>query len=166
MNEEKKISIPLLIGGLVLVIVVGIGGVSLYVTSQNNNSSDPSETCAINKLSSNPTTPVSQNEGKIYRNGTYTAKGSYDSPAGIEQIEVTITVADDKVSSVVATPKAQNPTSCYYQNRFMNGVSGRVVGKKIDSARISITDGNISGSSLTLNGFNRALEQIKTQAKV
>jgi uncharacterized protein with FMN-binding domain len=176
MNETKKISIPLLIGGLVLVIAIGIGGVSIYISNQSNNTNKPDiQTPGIQTpINSSivptpiPAIPQSSNAdlNSTYKNGTYTASGSYTSPGGRETIDVALTIANDTVTAVNVTPHPDNPTTSQYQNRFKNGVSGRIVGKKVDNAKISISDGNVNGSSLTLRGFNQALELIKSQAKI
>jgi hypothetical protein len=97
----------------------------------------------------------------VYKNGSYSASGSYTSPDGTERLSVTITIADDVVADASATPGARDRTSAQYQQLFVNNFKPLVVGKNIDSVVLS----RVSGSSLTSRGFNSALEQIKQQAK-
>ena len=97
----------------------------------------------------------------LYKDGSYTATGSYNSPGGYDQLGVSLTLKDDKVTSVSVTPKAGDRTSTRYQEKFISGYKQYVIGKNIDSLHL----GTISGSSLTPKGFNDALAQIKKQAQ-
>lgn len=96
-----------------------------------------------------------------YRDGTYSASGSYRTPETTETIDVTLTVKDGVVtaSSVRQTP--QDRQSEEYQASFRNNYKPLVVGKSLDEINLS----RVSGSSLTSIGFNKALEQIKTDAE-
>lgn len=95
-----------------------------------------------------------------YANGTYSAKGSYDSPAGTESVAVSVTLKDGIIEDSTVTNEADNRTSSRYQNMFISGYKSYVVGKNIADVRV----GRVSGSSLTGSGFNAALERIKTEA--
>ncbi|MEI7777496.1 MAG: hypothetical protein WCI52_02720 [bacterium] len=103
--------------------------------------------------------PVSSNY--IYKNGTYTAVGSYEAPSGTEQITITLTIKDDIVTDASGSTGAYDRTSLRYENAFLSGFKQYVVGKNISSLQL----GKISGASLTPQGFNDALSQIKSQAK-
>lgn len=108
-----------------------------------------------------PPATVPKQTAYVYKNGTYSATGSYGSPGGEEQIAVTVTIANDIVTSSSVTPMAYGGTSLRYQNYFISGYKQYVVGQNV--ANINLT--YVSGSSLTPAGFNDALSQIKTQAK-
>ena len=97
----------------------------------------------------------------VYKNGTYSATGSYMSPGGYDQVGVTLTLANDIITDVSVTPMAGDHTSSRYQSRFISGYKQYVVGKTIASVNLT----NVSGASLTPIGFNDALAQIKAQAK-
>ena len=97
----------------------------------------------------------------VYNDGTYTATGSYMSPGGEDQISVTLTLANDIITSVSAVSGAGDRTSQRYQNDFLSGYKQYVVGKNI--ATVDLT--RVSGSSLTPAGFDNALAQIMAQAK-
>lgn len=97
-----------------------------------------------------------------YKDGTYTGTGSYQSPGGQESIDVKVTLADSKVTEITVTPKASGGNAERYQTAFAKGISGEVVGKRIDGL-----DGvsRVSGSSLTSGGFQKAIADIESQAK-
>jgi uncharacterized protein with FMN-binding domain len=95
-----------------------------------------------------------------YTDGTYTAEGSYISPAGEESVKVELTLADDVVTAVTVTPEADDPTATSYQTMFAGGISAEIVGQDIDTLNVS----RVSGSSLTSGGFNEALAAIKADA--
>lgn len=96
-----------------------------------------------------------------YKDGTYDAEGSYQSPGGTESIGVSLTLADGAVTAVTVTPKATDPNGERFQGEFKDGISSEVVGKKLDELSVS----KVAGSSLTSGGFNAAVEQIKADAK-
>ncbi len=96
-----------------------------------------------------------------YTDGTYTAEGSYISPAGNESVSVEITLAGDVVTAVTVTPEAADPQAKSYQALFAGGIAAEVVGKDIDTLNVS----RVAGSSLTSGGFNEALAAIKDQAR-
>jgi len=109
-----------------------------------------------NTTSEEPATPVTRR----YANGTYSATGNYISPAGTEEIDLTITVKDDVVVSAQFTGKATHQTSQFMQGKFKDGFSEMVVGKTVDSVNLTV----VNGSSLTPKGFMEALNKIKGEA--
>lgn len=107
------------------------------------------------------TPPVDTTKKSVYKNGTYSATGSYNSPGGYDQLGVIVTLSNDIITNVSVTSGAGDRTSQRYQNMFISGYKTYVVGQNIASVNL----GKISGSSLTPIGFNDALSQIKSQAK-
>lgn len=95
-----------------------------------------------------------------YADGTYTAEGSYQTPESVESITVTVTLESDVITSVEVAGNPQKSESKQYQSEFIGGIRDVVVGKDIDEISVS----RVSGSSLTSNGFNAAIEEIKTEA--
>lgn len=178
----KEIKIPLIIGGLVLIIVI-TGGISIAITNRTdmnysdsidstmsnaqqspnlvNNSNNTSN--ANNSNSSNRNEAESSDENADYTDGTYSASGSYFSPGGSEEIDIEVTIADGIIVEASATPTATLPQSLRYQNLFADGISGVAVGEPITS---DINQSSVNGSSLTLAGFNDALEEVRAQARV
>ena len=96
-----------------------------------------------------------------YKNGTYTATGAYESPAGYESITVTLTLDNNVVTKSSVIPNPNDRTSSRYMQKFIGGYSVYVVGQNINNINL----GAVSGSSLTPIGFNNALAAIKAQAK-
>lgn len=106
-------------------------------------------------------TTTKQPEDKMFKNGTYTKTGSYQSPGGPEEIEVTLVITDNTVTGATVTKKATLPLSIKFQTQFEEGFKEYVVGKKVTEIKLD----KVAGSSLTPKGFNDALEQIKTAAQ-
>jgi uncharacterized protein with FMN-binding domain len=95
-----------------------------------------------------------------YKDGTYTADGSYQAPSGTESITVEVTLADDTITDVQVTGHASDPTAKGHQAEFIGGIADQVVGKDIDTLNVT----KVSGSSLTSGGFKIAIAAIKEQA--
>ena len=107
--------------------------------------------------SSTSTTSV----GSTYKDGTYTASSSYQTPGGQEDITVKLSLANGAVTGTTISQAANNRESEQYQGSFKQNYSSYVVGKKLSDINLS----RVSGSSLTSDGFNQALDQIMSQAK-
>ncbi len=116
-------------------------------------------------VSSTPVTTTSSGSGatmvaSAYKDGTYTAVGEYNSPGGHDTMGVSLTLKNSKVVDTSVEVKAINPISTRFQNMFSDNYKQFVVGKSIESLSL----GKISGSSLTPEGFNDAVQKIKAQA--
>lgn len=96
-----------------------------------------------------------------YKDGDYSSTGTYNSPAGKEEVVVSLTLKDNVITDVTFTPKATNEVSIKLQKMFADGYKEFVVGKDINTVNLN----KVSGSSLTPKGFNDALDKIKLQAK-
>jgi uncharacterized protein with FMN-binding domain len=96
-----------------------------------------------------------------YKDGTYTAPGTYVSPGGEEHISVTLTLARNVITAMKVITVKADPTATGYEQMFEAGISGVTVGKNINSLNIGV----VAGSSLTSMGFNKALATIKADAK-
>ena len=94
------------------------------------------------------------------KDGSYTATGHYQSPAGDSMVAVTVTLKSGTITAVKVIPKTANPTAQQYESQFASGVGAVAVGKKIAGLQV----GAVSGSSLTSQGFEKALAQIQTEA--
>lgn len=102
--------------------------------------------------------PVVQN---TYKDGIYSAAGTYQSPAGKEEISVSVTLQNGVITDAIFTPKATNEVSVKLQGMFASGYKAVIVGKTLDEAKLD----KVSGSSLTPKGWNDAIEKIKLEAK-
>ncbi|MDB5160222.1 MAG: hypothetical protein JWO99_485 [Candidatus Saccharibacteria bacterium] len=94
-----------------------------------------------------------------YTNGTYTAIGAY--AKGKNSIDVTLSLNDDAIESVEVVPMATVKMSLGLQKKFAIAISDEVVGRPIDEVHLD----KLAGSSLTTQGFNDAVEKIKSQAE-
>lgn len=163
-NSHKKL---ITVFALLLAIVVIVGGISVFNKGQAdsmvvaNHSSDTSVSQTVNVATNQPMTSTTASPtSSRYKDGSYSAVDSYNSPGGREAITVTVAVIQDTVTSTSIQQDADNRTSSKYQSTFKSNYSSQVVGKKLSDVQLS----RVSGSSLTSGGFNAALEQIKLQA--
>jgi uncharacterized protein with FMN-binding domain len=125
---------------------------------------DAAETKAPTEATPNATTE-SKDAGAAagsssYKDGEYSAEGEYTSPGGAEKVGVALTLEGGNITAVTVTPESENPNGKKYQGEFADGISSVVVGKSIDEIKVS----KVAGSSLTSQGFNDAVEQIKADA--
>ncbi|MFF2606389.1 FMN-binding protein [Arthrobacter koreensis] len=105
-------------------------------------------------------TPAPATSGE-YQDGEYTATGSYIPPSNTkEEVTVSLTLADGVVTDLQVSTSGNHPTSKRYQAEFTNGVQQEVVGKPLDEVKVD----KVASSSLTSSGFNKALDEIKSEA--
>ncbi|MFM9376324.1 calcium-binding protein [Gordonia sp. VNK21] len=95
-----------------------------------------------------------------YKNGEYTATGTYNSPGGLQKVGVTVTLDNNVVTALDLNHSYAKGTSATFQDKFASGIDALVVGKNIDDLDVS----KVAGSSLTSAGFNEAIDEIKSQA--
>ncbi len=145
---------------IVLIAAAGTGAVVLLNKPEGDTATQSSDTTTSQ---STPTTSDSSTTAETtgtYKDGIYSADGSYRSPGGTETVGVTVTLKDNAITAVnIETHGTGN--SAEYQSMFKDGVGALTVGKNIDEVKLS----RVSGSSLTSTGFNNALETIKSDAK-
>ena len=172
MNKGTK----LVISSVAVVIVAGV----IFIIATQPNSSVNSGVQVTNPTpvsvptsdtnpTSAPATPAdipgatnTTNRSSRYKNGTYSLTASYDSPAGTENMGISITLKNDVVIDSSLTPMANDGRSSRYQQGFASAYRSYVVGKNIDSINLDA----VSGASLTSAGFNDALSQIKAKAQM
>ena len=128
-------------------------------TSEESGASAPSSTSAApggtSDTANEPSAPGT------YTDGEYEAEGSYSNPGGVSAVKVDVTLADGTITAVEVTPEATGGTSRGHQEDFAGGIADVVVGKNIDELDV----GAVAGSSLTVQGFDQAIEQIKDEAR-
>jgi len=108
---------------------------------------------------------VTQHDGDDTRalptaDGTYSGSGSYETPGGPQQIDVTVVLADGVVTGVRVDPAATNTTSLRFQERFASAVVDSVVGRPLDEVAVD----RLAGSSSTGAGFMAAIGQVERDA--
>jgi uncharacterized protein with FMN-binding domain len=149
-------------------VFAGIAGLSLAgtVAACAPSAGDSSAAPAASDNSTKGTAPspgasTMPASGSEYKDGTYSADGTYVSPNGTETVGVQLTLAAGTVTDVQITQHPSNPNTRKFQGEFAGGIASQVVGKNIDELNVS----KVAGSSLTSGGFNQALEQIKSEAQ-
>jgi uncharacterized protein with FMN-binding domain len=140
---------------ILVIVLVGIVA-SVAITVQTNNDRTMNQSQATNNTSTPTTTDTS-----AYKDGTYSATGSYLTPGGRESIELTVTIANGVITTTQLKENASDRDAEEYQAAFAGSYQELVVGKKVGEVSLS----RVAGSSLTSNGFNEALRQIKQDAK-
>lgn len=145
------------------VFVSGCGATPEETTITTPTTTVPTTTVSstANTTTQEPTTPTTVVSSATYKDGTYTAVGNYRSPAGAEEIGLTITLKNDIITDTKLIQKATDKISIQMQQMFADNYKPLVIGKKISDVRLS----KVSGSSLTSAGFNEALAKIAAQAK-
>lgn len=156
--EQSERPNKVLIGIIVAVVLVLVAGYFFYLTRKDNAVNQADEKSVSSEQSATANTDLA----KDYKDGTYSATGTYQSPGGQEEIELTIAIKDGVVESTDAETNAASGTSRQYQREFVNNYQKLVVGKSVNEIELD----RVAGSSLTSNGFNDALAEIKRQAAV
>lgn len=164
MDEQKKSSPLVATSIIVLVLVIAAFGAFIYMKQPATVETPITSTPTPAELPTPaPTpTPTTNPTSYLYKDGTYSSTGTYTSPAGAENIGLTITLKNDVITDVQFVSKATFPESKRFQTIFGDNYRPLVVGKKIQDVTLS----KVSGSSLTSKGFNDALAKIKASAQV
>jgi uncharacterized protein with FMN-binding domain len=151
-------------------VFTGIAGLSLVGTvagcAPSATQSRPMASTATSSPETSAATPSGTasslaSSGSVYKDGTYSADGTYVSPNGTETVGVELTLASGTVTAVEITEHPSNPNTRKFQGEFSGGIAAQVVGKSIDGLNVS----KVAGSSLTSGGFNQAVEKIKLEAR-
>jgi uncharacterized protein with FMN-binding domain len=144
---------------VIAVLVLGAGAF-FYATSKKSSTPEtPAATTAVTTTVANEAAASASNSQ--FKDGTYSATGTYTSPGGDEKIGVTLTLQNDIVTAASVAPMPVSEDGQRFQARFAKGFKQYVVGKKITDINLT----TVSGSSLTPIGFKNALTQIEAQAK-
>jgi uncharacterized protein with FMN-binding domain len=144
---------------LLVLITFLVMGAKTFARHSNTTSTPAQATTVATKPASS--TPATSATNGTYKDGSYMATGSYNSPGGTQKVLVNLTIANGAVSDATAQGQAKDGVAMIYQSDFSSGFKQFVVGKKLDTIHLS----RVSGSSLTSQGFNSALKQIESQAK-
>jgi hypothetical protein len=148
---------------LVVMAVVGYFFLGTAPAEQVTQNTTPTPVVAESNTNVNQNTTANATVNvSSYKNGTFTQRGVYNSPAGSESVTVTLTLENDVVKSATFKGDATNKASINNQGKFAAGFSGVVVGKPVDSIALTV----VNGSSLTPKGFMDALNKIKSEAKM
>ena len=107
------------------------------------------------------TEPTPSPVAAAYKDGTYTADGTYRSPAGEENISTSVTIENGVITASTFTGSTVNPAGVRLQKAFAEGFTSQVVGKRVDEVELTV----VNGSSLIPKGFMDALKKIRLQAQ-
>jgi len=157
--EQEQGPNKVMIGVIVVVLLAALGGGAFYLTQQGNDTTSSKTDVSQIDSSSKPGNAGTENN-REYTDGTYTATGTYQSPGGQEEIELTVSLAAGKITDTSAATQAASGTSRQYQKEFINNYKNLIIGKNIEDVELD----RVAGSSLTSNGFNDALDEIKQDA--
>jgi len=103
-------------------------------------------------------TPTPATQAPTYKDGSYTAIGTY---GGLpSHLTVTVEVQQGLLKKVQVKTHATDPVSLDYQRRFADAVPAVVEGRPLSEVKV----GKLAGASGCPIGFNDALAQIKQQA--
>ncbi len=150
-------------------VVIALGGAFYYRSSTTSTPS--AETPVETEVSTTTTTTTEATttesapeavSAAAFKSGVYSKKGAYTSPAGAEEVEVTLTLDGNTITDATFKGLATNPGSIKNQAKFSEGFKQEVVGKSIDTLALTV----VNGSSLTPKGFMDAVNQIKTEARI
>lgn len=161
-NSSRKAVI-----GIIVVIMLVIAATAVIVMGTDNGESTESESVSEQGAPSSVSPGVSPKVNpdaqatNAFKDGTYSATGTYQTPGGRESIDVTVTLAEGAITDATVEQNARGGEAAEYQSKFVSGYKTQVIGKKIDEVNLS----RVAGSSLTSNGFNNAIQDIENQAK-
>jgi len=159
MNQTKKLHPA--IAALIVVVLVGIVA-SAAIVVNNTNKSDTTSTSETQSSGTATEPAATSTDTSTYADGTYNATGSYIAPSGRESIKLSVTIKDGVITGTSVENQATDSEARQYQQMFSNNYKELIVGKKVTEVK-SLS--RVAGSSLTSNGFNNALDQIKSDAK-
>jgi len=156
----------IIIAVVAVIVILAIAGGGFLFLNKDKMMEEAQESAAVeNAENQAQVTPEAMKEASpsanAYKDGAYSATGTYSYHSGTEDISVKVTLVNGKVEDVTVTTLAKNPSSKAMQADFAANYKTMVVGKNIDEVKL----GKVSGSSLTPIGFNAAIEDIKSQAK-
>lgn len=159
MNEKPKLH-PALAALIVIALLGIVASVIVIVNTVNDTNTNDTSMASTTMTSEQPTNDST--DTSAYEDGTYSATGSYMSPGGRESIDLTVTIVDGVITDTSVQTHAADRDSGQYQSLFSNNYKPLVVGKEVAGLSLS----RVAGSSLTSNGFNDALDEIRDEARI
>lgn len=161
MQPRKRLN-PALAALIIIVLISVVAAAIILLTNQMNNTEGTTTSETSTPATNGDDNTVDEPATGDYENGTFTATGSYSTPGGLESIQLSVTLDDGVISSTSLVQNATDGEARQYQAEFASAYADMIIGKDVDEVSLS----RVAGSSLTSNGFNQALEQIKDDAAV
>lgn len=172
-NSKKDLMVTLAVLLVICFIVAGVvltkkkpvnessqTPVATTSTTSSNDTATPAETTITETPATDAAASTPANASG-YKDGDYRATGNYSTSETTETITVNVTLKDGVVTGTSATASKIARESKEYAEMFLQNYKSQVVGKKITDIKLS----RVSGSSLTSQGFNSAIQTIEAQAK-
>jgi uncharacterized protein with FMN-binding domain len=149
--------------GLVVLVVIAliVGGGAIAAKRGDDESSEPTSAQLTDTSATTSSTTASVNSTATYKDGTYTASGSYNTPGGRDAISLHVIIKNGIVSTTSAQTTPPDRESEQFDQNFIDAYKNFVVGKSLGQVQVN----RVAGASLTTQGFNNALQQIANQAK-
>ena len=155
-HHSKKNNTTVIMALIVFAVVV-LAGVGYEMMKKESKPAPISEPAVATPMA----TTAPQQTSNNFKDGTYTEEGQYETHVGTKKIKVQLTLKNNIITDSTVTGEADDKMSIRYQDMFISGYKEFVTGKNISEVHLS----KVSGSSLTPNGFNDALQKIQTDAK-
>lgn len=175
MDPSQNESPNKLLFGLLAIVIIGalVGGtiyakknesstpVASTTATQTTQDAEPTTNDTTSSSSQTSTDTTATASSGVYKDGTYTTKTEYFTPGGTESITVNLTISGGTISAASLSQEATQRDSEFYQQSFADSYKSYVVGKSISGLSLS----RVAGASLTTQGFNDALDTIRTKAQ-
>lgn len=158
---EQKPKIHPAVAALIVIVLVGIVASVVIIVNTNNKSNTTDTTGFVTDSNDTQNAATDSTDVSEYKDGTYSATGTYLSPGGRESVELTVTIKDGVITDTSLKADAASRESEEHQELFIDNYKTLVVGKSINGLSLS----RVAGSSLTSNGFNDALDEIRDDAR-
>ena len=145
---------------IIAIIIIALGAVG-FTFFKGTTKTVEAPTPAIAEEMTPQAIPTKETIATTFKNGTYKNTVTYQTPNRTEyQLDVTLTVSNDVVTDAKVA-YSQGAEKDPNAQRFEGAYKTEVIGKSLDSINLS----RVGGASLTTGAFNKALTQIKTDAK-
>ena len=160
---DQKPKLHPAVAAIIVIVLIGIVASVVIVVNANKDTEDTQASPATSSQNTTETnnTTTESTDTSTFKDGSYSATGSYLSPGGRESVELTVTIKDGVITDTSITTDAASNDARRYQKLFADNYKEFVVGKKVNGLSLS----RVAGSSLTSNGFNDALDEIRDEAK-
>ncbi len=159
MESTKKINPA--VAALIIIVLVGIVTAATIVITVTYKSGQSKTLNALNGGSRSSETPVMPHSMSSYKDGNYTASGDYFTPGGRGSITLTLMIKGNMITDASIEMGAAGGDSVQYQDAFKSSYKQYVISKNVNDVSLS----RVAGASLTSDGFNTILDQIKSDAK-
>lgn len=158
-NKTKIVTAIVIVAAIAIIYFVTAARTSTGDASSMTSDTTPSTSASTTANNSNNDSSNTSSDAS-FKDGSYSASGSYRTPQSVETINVTLTVKSGFVTDSSVQQSPQTRDAVPYQAAFKDNYKSLVIGKKLSD--LSLT--NVSGSSLTPLGFNTAVDKIKSEA--